>query len=127
MMPDKVSLLQHVNQRFEDFDRRLTEARIADAARVQLALTAAKEAVDKAEQANEKRLGLLNEFRSQQADEARKYVPRETYDLAIGQYNSRFTVLEQAGAMLQGKAIAFAGFGALVGGAAVGMIMKLVS
>ena len=127
MMPDKVSLLQHVNQRFEDFDRRLTEARIADAARVQLALTAAKEAVDKAEQANEKRLGLLNEFRSQQADEARKYVPRETYDLAVGQYNSRFTVLEQAGAMLQGKAIAFAGFGALVGGAAVGMIMKLVS
>jgi len=127
MMPDKVSLLQHVNQRFEDFDRRLTEARIADAARVQLALTAAKEAVDKAEQANEKRLGLLNEFRSQQADEARKYVPRETYDLAIGQYNSRFTVLEQAGAMLQGKAIAFAGFGALVGGAAVGMIMKLVA
>jgi len=124
-MTKGVSLLTHVNQRFEDFDRRLTEARIADAARVQLALTAAKEAVDKAEQANEKRLGLLNEFRGQAAEESAKYVPRETYDLAISQYNARFTVIEQAGAMLQGKAIAFAGFGALVGSAAMALIMKV--
>lgn len=120
-----VSLLTHVNQRFEDFDRRLIDARTADAARVQLALTAAKEAVDKAEQANEKRLVLLNEFRNQAAEESRKYVPRETYDLAISQYNARFTVIEQAGATLQGRAIAFAGFGALVSGAAVAVIMKM--
>lgn len=124
MMPDKVSLLQHVNQRFEDFDRRLVDARMADAARVQLALTAAKEAVDKAEQANEKRLTLLNEFRNQAAEESRKYVPRETYDLAVSQYNARIAIVETAGATLQGRAIAFAGFGSLIGGAAVALIMK---
>jgi hypothetical protein len=122
-----VSLLTHVNQRFEDFDRRLVDARMADAARVQLALTAAKEAVDKAEQANEKRLGLLNEFRNQSAEESRKYVPRETYELAIGQVNAQIKVVETASAMLQGRAIAFAGFGALLGGAAVALIMRALT
>jgi len=121
MMSDTVSLLQHVNQRFEDFDRRLIDARTADAARVQLALTAAKEAVDKAEQANEKRLTLLNEFRNQAAEESRKYVPRETYDLSM----IRLSAIETTGATLQGRAVAFAGFGSLIGGAAVAIIMKL--
>jgi vacuolar-type H+-ATPase subunit H len=118
----KVSLREHVDQRFKDFDRRMRDAREADRDRVQLALTSAKEAVDKAEQANERRLGLLNEFRSQQADEARKYVPRETYELGM----SRVSKIEEILASLQGRAIALAFFGTLIGGAAVAAIMRLL-
>ena len=90
----QVSLRDHIDRRLKDFDRRLRETRKADRDRMQLALTSAKEAVDKAEQANERRLSLLNEFRGQQADEARKYTPRETYDLAIGQLHDRVATLE---------------------------------
>ena len=122
----KVSLREHVDQRFIDFDRRLTDARDADRDRVQLALTSAKEAVDKAEQANERRLGLLNEFRGQQAEEARKYVPRETYDLAIGQMQTKLASFDRVVASLQGRALALAGFGALIGGAAVAVFLRFL-
>ena len=48
--------------------------------RVEQALTASREAVDKAEKAQERRLDLLNEFRAQSADEARKYAQREVVE-----------------------------------------------
>jgi hypothetical protein len=41
--------------------------------RIEQALTAAKEAVTKAEQAQERRLNLLNEFRAQSVEEGSKY------------------------------------------------------
>jgi hypothetical protein len=59
--------------------------------RVDLALSSADKAISKAEEATEKRLTLLNEFRGQQADEAKKYVPRETYDTSL----DRISVLER--------------------------------
>lgn len=125
----KVSLRDHVAQRFTDFDRRLTDARDADRDRVQLALTSAKEAVDKAEQANERRLGLLNEFRGQQADEARKYVPRETYDLAVGQLQDRIAVLEAFRLTTIGQGTGMARFwGIIVSGAGVvGIIITILA
>jgi len=125
-MADDVSLKEHFDQRFEDLDRRLSEARLADEKRTQLALTANKEAVDKAEQANERRLGLLNEFRGQAAEESRKYVPRETYDLAIGQLQAKVAGFDTVVASLQGRALALAGFGALIGGAAVAVFMRFL-
>lgn len=118
----KVSLREYFDQRFVDFDRRLTDARQADRDRVELAFSASQTAINKAEDANERRLELLNEFRSQQAEEARKYVPRETFDLASG----RIAALEKAGATLQGRAIAFAGFGALIGAAAIATLMRFL-
>ena len=48
--------------------------------RIEQALSAAREAVDKAEKAQERRLDLLNEFRGQAADESKKYALRETVD-----------------------------------------------
>ena len=125
-MADDVSLKEHFDRRFEDLDRRLSEARLADEKRTQLALTANKEAVDKAEQANERRLGLLNEFRGQAAEESRKYVPRETYDLAIGQLQAKVAGFDTVVASLQGRALALAGFGALIGGAAVAVFMRFL-
>ncbi len=45
--------------------------------RIEQALKAAREAVDKAEQAQERRLDLLNEFRSQSKDEQSRFALRE--------------------------------------------------
>jgi len=54
------------------------EQRFLDQERaVNAALTAAKEAVDKAEKAHERRLDLLNEFRAQSQDEQTKFATRE--------------------------------------------------
>src|SRR5687768_811266 len=64
--------------------------------RVNLALSAAKEAVSKAEAADEKRFSLLNEFRGQQADLATKYAAREYVDQAISALSDRVKVAELA-------------------------------
>ncbi len=52
---------------------------------VSQAHTSSQLAIAKAEEATEKRLGLLNEFRAQQADESKKYALRETVDSLTAQ------------------------------------------
>ena len=121
-----VSLKEHIDQRFEDFDRRLRDTREADDKRVQIALTAAKEAVDKAEQANERRLGLLNEFRAQQADEARKYAQQLIVDKEFENVAGRLGRMENLIATLQGRSLALAGFGAILGGIATAVVMRFL-
>jgi hypothetical protein len=106
----------------ELFDRTIADRDV----RVNLALSAAKEAVTKAELADEKRFALLNEFRGQQADEARKYAPREMVDQSIGALSDRVKVAELAVSGLQGRALALAGFGALFGGVVGAMIIKSI-
>jgi hypothetical protein len=106
----------------ELFDRTTNDRDI----RVNLALSAAKEAVTKAEAADEKRFMLLNEFRGQQADEARKYAPREMVDASIAALSDRVKVAELAVSSLQGRALALAGFGALFGGVVGAMIIKSI-
>jgi hypothetical protein len=68
---------------------------------VQAALTAAKEATMKAELATEKRLEAVNEFRSQQGDLIRSFLPRPEYAAQhaaltekIDGLNARFAALE---------------------------------
>ncbi len=51
--------------------------------RIEQALKAAREAVDKAEKAQERRLDLLNEFRSQSKDEQSRFSLRETVEPRI--------------------------------------------
>lgn len=113
-----VKLREHLEGRISDLDRRLTEAIQGRDERVQLALSASKEAMQKAESANESRLALLNEFRAQAADESRKYALSEVID-------PRLIRLEKEVATLQGRAIAFAGFGALLGASVAGFVVKL--
>ncbi len=106
----------------ELFDRTIADRDV----RVNLALSAAKEAVTKAELADEKRFALLNEFRGQQADEARKYAPREMVDQSIAALSDRVKVSELAVSGIQGRALALAGFGALFGVAIGAMISRFV-
>lgn len=94
--------------------------------RVNLALSAAKEAVVKSEAADEKRFALLNEFRGQQADEARKYAPSELVNQQFSSVTDRIGRAETAVASLQGRALALAGFGALFGGAVGAFLIRLL-
>lgn len=68
-----VSLKEHFNALRMEQDRRIDQA-----------LQAARVAVDKAEQAQERRLDLLNEFRQQSIDEQAKFAPREIVDDRLG-------------------------------------------
>ncbi len=70
---DLVSLRDYFERIIQDQDKRVAAAQ-----------TAAKEAVEKAEQAQERRLDLLNEFRAQAGDEARKYAQKEVVEPRIG-------------------------------------------
>ncbi len=105
----------------ELFDRTIADRDV----RVNLALSAAKEAVVKSEAADEKRFALLNEFRGQQADEARKYAPTELVNQQFSSLTERLGRSETAVAGLQGRALALAGFGALFGGAVGAFMVRL--
>lgn len=106
----------------ELFDRTIEDRDV----RVNLALSAAKEAVTKAEAADEKRFTLLNEFRGQQADEARKYATRESVEQSVAGLDHRLKSTEDGLATLQGRALALAGFGALFGGVVGALILKMI-
>jgi len=106
----------------ELFDRTIADRDV----RVNLALSAAKEAVMKAEAADEKRFALLNEFRGQQADEARKYATRESVEQSIKTMEHRLTVSETGLATLQGRALALAAFGTIFGGVVGALIIKMI-
>ena len=62
-MPDTISVKKHFTRLLLEHDRRIKQAQ-----------EAAQRAVEKAETAIDKRLDLLNEFRSQVSDESAKYV-----------------------------------------------------
>src|SRR5688572_30595413 len=106
----------------ELFDRTIADRDV----RVNLALSAAKEAVTKAEAADEKRFALLNEFRAQQGDEARKYATREAVDQRANDNARRIGVLETSIATLQGRALALGALGTVFGGIVGGLIVKLI-
>ncbi len=69
MTRGEVSLKEYFDKMLEAQDRRIDQA-----------LDAAREAVNKAETAQERRLDLLNEFRGQASDESKKYALKETMD-----------------------------------------------
>jgi len=106
----------------ELFDRTIADRDV----RVNLALSAAKEAVTKAELSDEKRFALLNEFRGQSVEEARKYATRESVEQMTIALERRVGINETSLATLQGRALALAGFGALFGGVVGAMIVKTI-
>ncbi|HXI94596.1 MAG TPA: hypothetical protein VNG04_00605 [Candidatus Acidoferrum sp.] len=84
------------------------EQRFLDQERaVNAALTAAKEAVDKAEKAQERRLDLLNEFRSQSQDEQTRFATKEFVEAVVERLQKLEVSLGrvQVGAGLFGAAI----------------------
>jgi len=112
---DSVSLKELMDRTFADRD-----------VRVNLALSAAKEAVTKAEAANDRRLDLLNEFRAQQADEARKYALSELVAQSFKALEERVSRTDIALSTLQGRALALTGFGTFFGGIVGALIARLV-
>jgi hypothetical protein len=72
----RIEACEHDNVSLKDyFDQILLERDQRNAAEIK----AIREAVDKAEHANDRRLDLLNEFRAQATDEGRKYLQRVEY------------------------------------------------
>lgn len=87
------SLKQHLELVYDERDRRYQQRFEAQEKAMQAALTAAKEAVDKAERAIGERLVLLNEFRGQSKDEQSKFVTRMESEAAIGRNSERIQEL----------------------------------
>lgn len=75
-------------QRFDAQKEALVAALAAQKEAVAAALTAQKEAVDKANGASETRFASVNEFRGQQADIVRTFIPR-------AEAEARFTALSE--------------------------------
>lgn len=71
------TLRSHLSTIINERDRRYGERFDAQENAVAAALQAAKEAVNKAETAAEKRFDAVNEFRGQLADQAATFMPRE--------------------------------------------------
>ncbi len=107
----------------ELFDRTIADRDV----RVNLALSAAKEAVTKAEASDEKRFALLNEFRAQQADEATKYAPTTLVQQKFDEMFGRLARNESAVSILQGRALAMGAFGTLFGGIVGALIVKFIT
>lgn len=105
---------------------------------VQAALAAAEKAVSKAEAAAEKRFESVNEFRGQLTDQATTFISRNEYeskhealiermngkDIVMGERMGR---VENILANIQGRMIAYAGGGALLGGIVVAIILRALN
>lgn len=120
-----VPLKEHFERLLDDLDRRLSGAIDDRDSRIQLALAATKEAVGKAEVANDKRLELLNEFRAQSADRDSRFALSEVVDEKMETLRTAIGRNTNDLAALQGRLIAIAGVGALFGAAIAGVIAKL--
>jgi len=130
-MPDPshetyVSLRDYFDHRLIELDRRITGVIDDRDARIQIALTAAKEETRKAETANDARLALLNEFRGQQADEAKKYVTTEIINQRFSSLEEKVSRNENMISNLIGKSALIGGLSALAGGLVVGIVLKII-
>lgn len=122
---DVVPLREHLEALIDNLDKRLSGAIDDRDARIQLALAASKEAVLKAETANDKRLELLNEFRGQSADRDARFALTDVMDQKFTTYDEKIGRNTSDIASLQGRLIAFTGLGALFGGSITALIVKL--
>lgn len=79
-----ISLREYLSARIEALDRHLVAEIAGLRSQTETATQVARDAVDKAEKAQERRLDLLNEFRAQAGDEAKKYALKEPLEERIG-------------------------------------------
>ncbi len=113
-------------------ERYATQTKALDAAfaaadkAVQTALLSAEKAVAKAETAAERRFEAVNEFRGQLADQATTFMPRNEADVRLGAMDEKVDRNAKDIASLQGRALALAGIGALIGGALVAVISQAI-
>ena len=127
-------------QRFKDIEQRFADAQRlvemqyqAHRDAVNLALSAADRAVNKAEAASEKRFDSINEFRGTLADQQRTLMPRAESDRAFAAVAEKMAALEklidavaiQHSQIIAEKRGAVGGWGAAV--AAVGFVLTIVT
>lgn len=105
---------------------------------VQAALVSAEKAVTKAEIASDKRFEATNEFRQQLSDQAATFISRSEADtriIALGdRLDSKFEVetgrvtrVENQVSNIQGRMIAYAAIGAVVGSVITAIILQIIS
>ncbi len=108
---------EYVSRReFEAFQNLFREARLSDKEAIKIALDGSKEALTKAEIANEKRLDLLNEFRQQSADRDATFLRSDVYQ---PQHTALMNVVETLGNRLtgvEGRVSTLAGIPAIIAG-----------
>jgi hypothetical protein len=119
------TLHAHISAILEERDRRWSESLAAQRTAVDAALAAAQRATTKAEDAAEKRFGLLNELRGAMADQAALFMPRSESDAAISRQVERIQELTNRMNRLEGRGSGLnAGWAYLV--AAIGAIATVV-
>jgi len=95
-------------------------------ATIKVAVNSAKEAVDKAEKASEKRLDGLNELRGAMTDQSAAYITRETVSAMTTALSARLDLIKERQDRMEGRGSGLQqGWGYIVG--AVGLALGLVS
>lgn len=115
METEKISLKEYFEKRFEASDKAVAAA-----------LSAAKEAVAKAENASEKRFDSVNEFRATLSDQQRNLMPRAEVEIQIKALTGRSDSNENRIIALENKGSGiYQGIGYVVG--VIGIVSAIVA
>ncbi len=120
------SLHQHLARMSDERDRRYEQRFDAQQRATEMALSATKEAVLKAEHASDKRFDGVNEFRAQLSDQAAMLMPRMEADQRLAALTERVSDLTTVVTKIQGRSSGIEGaWGYLLG--AVGLAAAVIS
>lgn len=116
----------HLDKRLSERDQRLIDMIEDRYARVQLMFKAANDAVERANEQNEKRLDLLNEFRQQAVHEQSKFVQKDVMEEKLSALHAKIDNAQLETKQLQGRMIAFGGFGGVIGSAITALLLSFI-
>ena len=106
-VPQRVPIKEHFEAILAEKDRSYKQRFKAQEKAVHAALTAAKEAVSKAEIAAEKRFDSVNEFRRTLADQTSTFIPRPEYTQRLNSIDEKINAITRicVGAVMLGIAV----------------------
>jgi hypothetical protein len=106
---------KRLEQRFHGIEVEMREGRVQMRSETASALTAAKEAVGKAEAATERRFENVNEFRATLSDQAQTFVSKAEWQSETRGLAARISTLELAQSAIGGRSTGFnASWGVIV-------------
>lgn len=124
--PQRVPIKEHFEALLLEMDKRYNQRFDAQEKAVTSALTAAKEAVGKAETAAEKRFDSVNEFRGQQSDIVATFMPRKEHESEMRTAMGKIDDLQRRLDRNEGRSTGLGqGWGYVVG--AAGLVAALVA
>lgn len=123
-----VPLKEHFEKLLAEKDRRDQQRFDASTSAIDFALNAAKEAVTKAESANERRFESVNEFRATLSDQAGTFISRLEFESMRDTTSERIRELTARVDRTEGRSTGLsAGWGFLVGAVTlVGVVIAMV-